>query len=148
MHYSKPSCLFSDSARTRAKKSVLRGRCASGLRVSGLPRARRRCRWMREVLPTTGEKSTRKLTKGGKKKKKKKNMREGLTADGSVTVDAHDAELARLFDKSLFEFLVAALDPERDIHATPDRLVCRALVKAGRFVDRGVQEGGLLVGKG
>lgn len=72
----------------------------------------------------------------------------GLTADGSVTVDSHDAELARLFDEKLFEFLVAAFDPERDVHATPDRLVGRALVKSCRFVDRGVQEGRLLVGKG
>lgn len=128
----------------RVKKSVLRGTCASGLRVSALPRARRRCRWMRGVLPTTGEESARTLMEGVK------NLasREGLTADGSVPVDAHDAELARLVDKSLFELLVAALDPERDVHATPDRLVRRALVKAGRFVDRGVQEGGLLVGKG
>jgi hypothetical protein len=98
---------------------------------------------MRGVLPTTGEESARTLMEGVK------NLasREGLTADGSVPVDAHDAELARLFDKSLFELLVAALDPEGDVHATPDRLVGRALVKAGRFVDRGVQEGRLLVGK-
>lgn len=52
----------------RVKKSVLRGTCASGLRVSALPRARRRCRWMRGVLPTTGEESARTLMEGGGEK--------------------------------------------------------------------------------